>query len=46
MLEEGQKHFPVYYMSKVLLDAETIYIPFEQLALSLIETVKKLKHWE
>lgn len=45
VLEEGQKHFPVYNVSKVMLNAETIYACLEPLALALIETIKKLKHY-
>lgn len=45
VLEEVRKHFLVYYLSNVLLDAEPRYTRFEQLAQALIETIKKLKHY-
>jgi len=36
---------PVYYVSKALLDAETRYQKLEKLALALIVTSRKLKHY-
>lgn len=42
-LEEDRKHYLIYYMNMVMLDAETRYTQLEQLALALIEIVKKLK---
>lgn len=40
-----RKHYMIYYVNKIFLDAETIYTLLEQLALSQIEIVKKLKHY-
>ena len=37
------KQFPVYYVSKSLLDAETHYTQLEKLALALITVARKLQ---
>ncbi|KAL5565099.1 hypothetical protein UlMin_028263 [Ulmus minor] len=41
--EEEGKQFPVYYMSKSLLDAETRYTQLEKLALALVTAARKLR---
>ena len=41
--EEGNKQLPIYYVSKVLLDAETRYSHLEKLALALIVSAHKLR---
>ena len=40
--EEENKQFPVYYVIKSLLDAETHYTQLEKLALALVTTARKL----
>jgi len=37
--------WPVYYVSKILVDAETRYLPLEKLALDLVHTIRKLPHY-
>ena len=41
--EEGRKQYPIYYVSKSLLDAETRYSHLEKLALALIIAARKLR---
>ena len=41
--EEGKIQWPVYYVSKRLLDAETHYPNLEKLALSLVTSSRKLR---
>ncbi|XP_010496968.1 PREDICTED: uncharacterized protein LOC104773993 [Camelina sativa] len=41
--EEGSKQYPVYYVSKSLLEAETRYSHLEKLALALITAARKLR---
>ena len=41
--EEDGKQFPVYYVSKSLLDAETRYTQLEKLALALVTAAHKLR---
>ena len=41
--EEDGKQFPVYYVSKSLLDAETRYTQLEKLALALVTAARKLR---
>ena len=43
VLEEESKQFPVYYVSKSLLDAETRYTQPEKLALALVTAARKLR---
>ncbi|XP_024018662.1 uncharacterized protein LOC112090784 [Morus notabilis] len=43
--EEKKVQMPVYYTSKRLLDAETRYLQMEKLALALIVTARKLRHY-
>ena len=45
MREEGSKHLPIYYVSKVLLDAETRYNHLEKLSLALIVAARKLRSY-
>ena len=40
--EEGRKQYPIYYISKSLLDAETHYSHLEKLALALVTAARKL----
>lgn len=40
--KEERKKFPVYYVSKALLDAETRYSQLEKLALELVTNAWKL----
>ena len=35
----------VYYISKILVDAETRYLPLEKLVLALVHTTRKLPHY-
>ncbi|KAK1567581.1 hypothetical protein Q3G72_013819 [Acer saccharum] len=41
--EENNNQHPVYYISKALLDAETMYSRLEKLALALVVTARKLR---
>ena len=43
--EEDKQQKPIYYTSKVLLDAETRYLPLEKLALALVCASQKLSHY-
>ena len=44
LIREDQRiQWPVYYMSKRLLDAETKYPEFEKLALNLVMASRKLR---
>ncbi|XP_024025995.1 uncharacterized protein LOC112092918 [Morus notabilis] len=43
--EEKKVQLPVYYTSKRLLDAETRYPQMEKLALALVVTERKLRHY-
>ena len=36
---------PMYYISKTLVDAETIYLPLEKLVLALMHATSKLPHY-
>ena len=35
----------VYYVSKMLVDAETRYLPLEKMALALVHATRKLPHY-
>lgn len=37
--------WPVYYISKTLMDSETWYLPLEKLSLALVHTMRKLPHY-
>ena len=41
--EENKVQWPVYYISKALLDTETRYTEMEKLALALVTAAKKLR---
>lgn len=43
--EEKGKQKPVFYTSKMLLDAETRYNAMEKMVLALVTTKKKLRHY-
>ena len=43
--EEAGQQRPIYYTSKILLDAETRYLAMEKLALALIIASRKLSHY-
>ena len=36
---------PVYYVSKILVDAETRYWPLEKLVLALVHAIRKSPHY-
>ena len=36
---------PVYYLSKTLVDAETRYLPLENMALALVHAIRKLPYY-
>ena len=36
---------PIYYTSKILLDAETRYLQLERLTLALVRASRKLSHY-
>ena len=42
--DRGVQH-PVYYISKTLVDVETIYLPLEKLVLALVHATRKLLHY-
>ena len=44
-LDEDEKQRLVYFMSKMLTDAKTRYIDFEQIELALMMVAKKLHHY-
>ena len=43
--EENKKQRPVFYMSRMLLDAETYYSAVEKMMLALVNAKKKLRHY-
>ncbi|KAL5578611.1 hypothetical protein UlMin_011053 [Ulmus minor] len=43
--EDGGKQKPVFYTSKMLLDAETCYSKMEKMVLALVTAKKKLRHY-
>ncbi|XP_025640864.1 uncharacterized protein [Arachis hypogaea] len=43
--ETGRKQNPVYFISRVLQPTETRYLKIEQLALALITTARRLRHY-
>ena len=43
--EENGQQKPIYYTSKILLDAETRYLQLEKLALALVSASRKLSHY-
>ena len=43
--EEDRQQQLVYYISKILLDAETKYLPLEKLLLALVTSSSKLRHY-
>ena len=43
--EENGQQKPIYYTSKILLDAETRCLQLEKLALALISASRKLSHY-
>ena len=42
--DQGVQH-PLYYISKTLVDAETRYLPLENLVLTLVHATRKLLHY-
>ena len=42
--QEGTQR-PIYYINKMLVDAETIYLPLKKLALALVHATRKLPHY-
>ena len=42
--QEGTQR-PIYYISKMLVDVETRYLPLEKLALVLVHATRKLPHY-
>ncbi|XP_016207088.1 uncharacterized protein LOC107647530 [Arachis ipaensis] len=45
VIETGKKQNPVYFISRVLQPTETRYPKIEQLALALITTARRLRHY-
>ena len=43
--EENGQQRPIYYTSKILLDAETRYLQLEKLALALVSASRKLSYY-
>ena len=43
--EENKKQRPVFYMSRMLLDAEARYSVVEKMVLALVNAKKKLRHY-
>jgi len=42
--QEGTQR-PIYYINKMLVDAETIYLPLKKLTLALVHATRKLPHY-
>ena len=42
--DQGVQH-PLYYISNTLVDAETRYLPLENLVLTLVHATRKLPHY-
>ena len=45
LCEENKKQRPVFYMSRMLLDAETYCSAVDKMVLALVNTKKKLRHY-
>ena len=45
VIEEDRQQQTVYYISKMLLDADTRYLPLEKLLLALVTSSRKLRHY-
>ena len=45
LLKDRGMQQPVYYISKILVDAETRYLPLEKLVLALVHTTRKQPHY-
>ena len=43
--EENKKQIPVFYVSRILLDAKTRYSTIEKMVLALVNAKKKLRHY-
>ena len=43
--EENGQQRPIYYKSKILLDAETRYLQLKKLSLALVNASRKLSHY-
>lgn len=43
--DQGRIQKPIYYISKMLVDVETRYLPLEKLALALVHATRKLCHY-
>jgi hypothetical protein len=43
--ELGQEQKPVFFISKVMVETELRYLPFEKAALALLQAAKKLPHY-
>ena len=43
--KENKKQRPVFYVSRMLLDAETRYSAMEKMVLALVNAKKKLHHY-
>ena len=43
--DEKKKQMPVFYVSRILLDAETHYSAVEKMVLALVNAKKKLRHY-
>ena len=42
--DQGVQH-PIYYISKILVNAKTRYLPLEKLVLALVRATRKLPHY-
>ena len=42
--DQGVQH-PIYYISKILVDVKTRYLPLEKLVLALVHATRKLPHY-
>nr|XP_023893256.1 uncharacterized protein LOC112005238 [Quercus suber] len=45
LLRDHKVQWPVYYISKTLVDAKTRYLPLEKLVLALVHAIRKLPHY-
>ena len=45
LLRDQAVQYPVYYISKTLVNAKTRYLPLEKLVLALVHATRKLPHY-
>ena len=45
LLRDQGMQQPIYYVSKILVDTETRYLPLKKLVLALVHATRKLPHY-